>query len=98
MAGPSTVTPRVYVSRLGLLVCTLAHDSLDNSEPVSKLPQHSMKARIAPVVAAAVPPRRIRQKKGPKRLKKRAPLTVDDLDKDMEDYRASAPDVGMGIA
>ncbi|KIK06397.1 hypothetical protein K443DRAFT_3172 [Laccaria amethystina LaAM-08-1] len=67
-------------------------------EPVSKLPQHSMKARIAPVVAAAVPPRRIRQKKGPKRLKKRAPLTVDGLDKDMEDYRASAPDVGMGIA
>ncbi|EDR08263.1 uncharacterized protein LACBIDRAFT_297749 [Laccaria bicolor S238N-H82] len=66
--------------------------------PVSRLPQHSMKARIAPVVAAAVPPRRIRQKKGPKRLKKRAPMTVDDLDKDMEDYRASAPDVGMGIA
>jgi THO complex subunit 4 len=44
------------------------------------------------VKAAAVPPRRIRQKKGPKRLKKRAPLTIDDLDKEMEEYRAAAPD------
>jgi THO complex subunit 4 len=34
----------------------------------------------------------MRQKKGPKRLKKKVPLTIDDLDKEMEDYRAAAPD------
>ncbi|KAF8966619.1 hypothetical protein BDZ97DRAFT_1807169 [Flammula alnicola] len=36
-----------------------------------------------------------KQKKGPKRLKKtlkRGPATVADLDREMEDYRASAPD------
>ena len=52
--------------------------------------------RVA-VLAAPVPPRKIRQKKGPKRLKKRVPVTVDDLDKEMDDYRASAPDFHLGL-
>ncbi|KAF9552888.1 hypothetical protein CPC08DRAFT_714211 [Agrocybe pediades] len=51
--------------------------------------------RAAPVASAApLPPRRIKTKKGPKRLKKRQPVTVDDLDKEMEDYRAAAPEYG----
>jgi len=46
-------------------------------------------AQLAPI---PIPPRRFRQKKGPKRLKKRAPATVADLDQEMEDYRAAAPE------
>lgn len=56
------------------------------------VPFHS---RVA-VKAAPVPPKRIRQKKGPKRLKKRS-ATVDDLDRDMEEYRAAAPEVHLGL-
>ena len=52
--------------------------------------------RVAAVKAAPVPPRRIRQKKGPQRLKKRSP-TVDDLDREMEEYRAAAPDLHLGL-
>ena len=54
--------------------------------------------RVA-VKAAPVPPRKIRQKKGPKRLKKKTqiPLTIDDLDREMEEYRAAAPDFHLGL-
>ncbi len=52
----------------------------------SPLPQSVTPAVIKP---AAIPPRRIRQKKGPKRLKKRK--TAEDLDREMDDYRAAAP-------
>ncbi|KAG6902167.1 hypothetical protein C0995_003641 [Termitomyces sp. Mi166 len=45
--------------------------------------------------AIPIPPRRIRQKKGPKRIKKRAAITVDQLDKEMEDYRAAADMSGL---
>ena len=55
---------------------------------------------VAPVTVAPVPPRRMRQKKGPKRLKKRlaahahapraAPASKEDLDKEMDEYRAEA--------
>ena len=51
--------------------------------------------RVA-VKAAPVPPRRIRQKKGPRRLKKRS-TTVDDLDREMEEYRAAAPEFHLGL-
>lgn len=53
----------------------------------------------APVAVAPAPPRRVRQKKGPKRLKKRlagyanarpAPTSKEDLDKEMDEYRAEA--------
>ncbi|KAK2462996.1 hypothetical protein APHAL10511_004983 [Amanita phalloides] len=56
--------------------------------------------RIAPVVVAPLPPRRIRQKKGPKRLKKRLagytahqphrPASKEDLDKEMDDCVATS--------
>ncbi|KAF9482304.1 hypothetical protein BDN70DRAFT_801800 [Pholiota conissans] len=46
----------------------------------------------AAIKKAPIPPRRFKQKKGPKRLKKQQQVTVADLDKEMEDYRASAPD------
>jgi len=52
--------------------------------------------RVAAVKAASVPPIKMRQKRGPKRLKKRAP-TVDDLDREMEEYRAAAPDLHLGL-
>jgi len=51
----------------------------------------------AEVRAAPIPPRKIRQKKGPKRLKKKAPVTIDDLDREMEAYRAAAPDFHLGL-
>ncbi|KAF9528687.1 hypothetical protein CPB83DRAFT_766388 [Crepidotus variabilis] len=48
-------------------------------------------SRVAPalVAPASIPPRRVRTKKGPKRLNKRA-VTAEDLDQEMEDYRAAA--------
>ncbi|PPQ89238.1 hypothetical protein CVT25_001317 [Psilocybe cyanescens] len=48
-------------------------------------------AQVAATKPIPIPPRKLKTKKGPKRLKKRAPATVDDLDKEMEDYRAAAP-------
>jgi THO complex subunit 4 len=51
--------------------------------------------RVA-VKAAPAPLRRTRQKKGPHRLKKRSP-TVDDLDREMEEYRAAAPNFHLGL-
>ncbi|KAF8813144.1 hypothetical protein BYT27DRAFT_7181730 [Phlegmacium glaucopus] len=61
--------------------------------PVTPIAPRSLvfQPRVA-VKPAPVPPRRVRQKKGPKRLKKK---TIDDLDKEMEDYRAAAPDPGL---
>ncbi|KAH0578290.1 hypothetical protein H2248_003916 [Termitomyces sp. 'cryptogamus'] len=62
---------------------------------------HAQKARSQmqivppPNAAIPVPPRRIRQKKGPKRIKKRAAITIDQLDKEMEDYRAAADMSGL---
>jgi THO complex subunit 4 len=56
--------------------------------PLKATPQTtSAQAKPTPI-----PPRRLRQKKGPKRLKKREQKTVADLDKEMDEYRASAPD------
>ncbi|KAG6812460.1 hypothetical protein H0H92_002725 [Tricholoma furcatifolium] len=55
-------------------------------------------AQTIPPAPAAIPlpPRRIRQKKGPKRIKKRqAAVTAAQLDQDMEDYRASADMTGL---
>ncbi|KAG6908940.1 hypothetical protein DXG01_002719 [Tephrocybe rancida] len=56
-------------------------------------------ARTGPPSTAIVPlpPRRIRQKKGPKRIKKlqAAAVTIDQLDKEMEDYRAAADMSGL---
>lgn len=63
--------------------------SLRTSHPPLKV---TPRAVPAPAKPAPIPPRRFRQKKGPKRLKKREPVTVADLDKEMEDYRASAPE------
>lgn len=48
-----------------------------------------------PAKEIPIPPRRFKVKKGPKRLKKR--VTVADLDQEMEDYRASAPDAFAGL-
>jgi THO complex subunit 4 len=54
-----------------------------------------MAQRVKPVAVKppAVPPRRVVRRKGPKRLKKRI-VTVEDLDKEMDDYRAAAPEDG----
>ncbi|KAG5642085.1 hypothetical protein DXG03_003638 [Asterophora parasitica] len=47
---------------------------------------------IIPTAVVPVPPRRVRQKKGPKRIKKlqRPAATIDQLDKEIDDYRAAA--------
>lgn len=53
-------------------------------------------SQAQPTVASVltpVPPRRVRHKKGAKRIKKliqNLPVTRDQLDKEMEDYRAAA--------
>ncbi|KAF8191803.1 hypothetical protein BJ912DRAFT_1021980 [Pholiota molesta] len=82
---------------------TTAAAPSQNNTPVPTGPrQHVQPKPAAPpkplptaaVKEAPIPPRRFKAKKGPKRLKKRqrAVTTVADLDKEMEDYRASAPD------
>ena len=50
-----------------------------------------MAQRVKPanVKSPALPPRRLVRRKGPKRLKKRV-ATVEDLDKEMDEYRAAA--------
>lgn len=59
----------------------------------------SISLRQIVTTVAPVPPRRMRQKKGPKRLKKRlagypnarpTPASKEDLDKEMDEYRAEA--------
>lgn len=52
-----------------------------------------MAQRVKPLTVkpTAIPPRRLVRRKGPKRLKKKL-VTVEDLDKEMEDYRAAAPE------
>ena len=52
--------------------------------------------RVGVKATAPVPPRRIRQKKGPRRLRKRA-TTADDLDREIEEYRAAAPEFHLGL-
>ncbi|EAU89565.1 hypothetical protein CC1G_02454 [Coprinopsis cinerea okayama7 len=73
---------------------------LPNQPLVTKL-QAQAAARIAsgappPTAPRAVPPRRPRIRKGPKRLQKKA-VTVEDLDKEMEDYRAAIPENGFAM-
>ncbi|GLB44018.1 putative RNA recognition motif containing protein [Lyophyllum shimeji] len=61
-------------------------------------PPARTQSALAPVPGnIPVPPRRVRQKKGPKRIKKRqaAAVTKDQLDKEMEDYRAAADMLGL---
>ncbi|KAG6843579.1 hypothetical protein H0H93_000589 [Arthromyces matolae] len=49
-----------------------------------------------PYPSIAVPPRHVRQKKGPRRIKKlRVPVSAAQLDKEMEDYRAGADMTGL---
>ncbi|KAG5635091.1 hypothetical protein H0H81_012463 [Sphagnurus paluster] len=75
-----------------------------NAAPAPPLKQqkaraHAQQKQHQDTVPAAipVPPRRLRQKKGPKRIKKLQAVNVtrDQLDKEMEDYRASADMTGL---
>ena len=56
-------------------------------------PSAPIMQRVRPVAVKppAVPPRRLVRRKGPKRLKKRV-VTIEDLDKEMDEYRAAAPE------
>ncbi|KIM47157.1 hypothetical protein M413DRAFT_270472 [Hebeloma cylindrosporum] len=78
-ASPATSTQQILVQ---------AAASKSAPRPLNVTPR----AVPAPAKPVPIPPRRFRQKKGPKRLKKKEPVTVADLDKEMEDYRASAPE------
>ncbi|EKM76724.1 hypothetical protein AGABI1DRAFT_115612 [Agaricus bisporus var. burnettii JB137-S8] len=101
--APPVVTPAL-LGRLGGRIS----DEPTNLKVSPSKPALTLQERTQPPV---VPPRRIRYKKGPKRLKKKqlaannimgrvgghvakASLSKDDLDKEMEDYRAGA----IGIA
>ncbi|KAF9456466.1 hypothetical protein BDZ94DRAFT_1177637 [Collybia nuda] len=63
--------------------------------------RHPNQARAANTASATAVPagtKKVRYKKGPKRIKKQvqnARLTVDQLDKEMEDYRAAADTSGL---
>ncbi|KAG6875272.1 hypothetical protein C0992_004503 [Termitomyces sp. T32_za158] len=63
--------------------------------PQAQKTRSHMQVIPRPNAAIPIPPRRLRQKKGPKRIKKRAAVTVDQLDKEMEDYRAAADMSGL---
>ncbi|RDB30822.1 mRNA export protein mlo3 [Hypsizygus marmoreus] len=60
-------------------------------------PAQAQPATIMVSNGVPAPTRRVRYKKGPKRIKKviYSPLTRDQLDKEMEDYRASADISGL---
>ncbi|KJA21386.1 hypothetical protein HYPSUDRAFT_730012 [Hypholoma sublateritium FD-334 SS-4] len=64
-------------------------------QPKVAHPAPAVRNTAPPVKEIPIPPRRFKVKKGPKRLKKR--VTVADLDQEMEDYRASAPDTFTGL-
>ncbi|KAF8155531.1 hypothetical protein B0H34DRAFT_713663 [Crassisporium funariophilum] len=105
--GPSTSSilpgppaPPTLLNRLAPANAPIAKTYLpvNASTPTGPRHERTIHARVASapvrsnVKTAPLPPRRFRQKKGPKRLKKRDPATVADLDKEMEDYRAAAPE------
>ncbi|KAF8330105.1 hypothetical protein F5887DRAFT_1002106 [Amanita rubescens] len=83
------------LDRIGQIAGNPAHKTAKVGAAQTYLPQS---LTVAPVTVAPVPPRRIRQKKGPKRLKKRVEehtqsrqsASKEDLDKEMDEYRAEA--------
>ena len=79
------------------LLHTLRHTNANPHTFTSRKPrQHNPHARLAlPALPAPVPPRRIRQKKGPRRIKKQVAKSREQLDKEMEDYRAAADTFGL---
>lgn len=69
-------------------------------QPRQPVRQPNQPRAVATASATAVPvaPKRVRYKKGPKRIKKQMqnmPVTADQLDKEMEDYRAAADMSGL---
>ncbi|KAF5381276.1 hypothetical protein D9615_008379 [Tricholomella constricta] len=70
------------------------HPRVHNTRPPTQ-PRTLPALAIVPT-GIPVPPRRVRHKKGPKRIKKfQAAATREQLDKDMEDYRAAADMSGL---
>lgn len=61
--------------------------------PIFSQPLNVTPAVRPSVTVQPIPPRRMRVKKGAKRLKKivNKPKTKEQLDNEMEDYRAAAP-------
>lgn len=99
---PSRTVPSGYVSNLHCcplhpysVVVLILRYGLFLSRPKQTRQQTNVPPRTAAPVFAAHPtaPRKFRQKKGPRRIKKQlAPTSVEQLDKEMEDYRAAATD------
>ncbi|KAJ2915412.1 hypothetical protein MD484_g4975, partial [Candolleomyces efflorescens] len=93
---PQQPQPLTLLQRLGEPVSNWPGASTSATPPTkaaSKKTFTGKPALVAPTLAAQ-PSRRQRIKKGPKRLKKREPVTAAQLDQDMDAYRTvvSSPD------
>ncbi|KAJ7033687.1 hypothetical protein C8F04DRAFT_1103829 [Mycena alexandri] len=91
--GPSKAVPNVPVGGPAPMSLRFATTANPRRQPN----QHTQPPRPATPYnsnfPAPIPPRRYRTKKGPKRLKKQfQSRSKEQLDRDMEDYRASAQD------
>ncbi|KAG6839780.1 hypothetical protein C0991_011731 [Blastosporella zonata] len=94
--GAGAVPPSTpsLLHRIGKVSVAKQPPTAVNGAPIQPRVQKPRPTQAIPHPGATVPlpPRRIRQKKGPKRIKKlqTAAATIYQLDKEMEDYRAAA--------
>ncbi|RXW22091.1 hypothetical protein EST38_g3756 [Candolleomyces aberdarensis] len=85
--------PLTLLERLGEPVSNApvaSTSAMPAAKPASKKNPSGKPAPVAPVPATQAV-RRQRMKKGPKRLKKREPVTAAQLDQDMDTYRTGVP-------
>ncbi|KAF9449829.1 hypothetical protein P691DRAFT_798832 [Macrolepiota fuliginosa MF-IS2] len=112
--APPTVTPTLLTRLGGKVPAAPKSASAAASPPSAPVLTLQQRTQIPATKVPIGPSRRVRFKKGPKRLKKqhlvlggtvegvRAPVkrnsvSKDDLDKEMEDYRAAAGGIGIAV-
>ncbi|KAI0078319.1 hypothetical protein K474DRAFT_1660535 [Panus rudis PR-1116 ss-1] len=104
--APKAPTPQVpsLLARLGVQPpAAPVAPTAPSSKRAAKASKQAAVASILPRIEPQPNPRKaLRQKKGPRRLKKahiqKQPADKDTLDREMEDYRAAAADVSMKSA
>ncbi|KAL0960033.1 hypothetical protein HGRIS_011681 [Hohenbuehelia grisea] len=97
--GPPSLFSRLSAPVNGKTTTSPAMSAPASPRPINVTPRAANPPRAAPPVRAnqsqpiPIPPRKVRQKKGARRLNKRVKpekKTKEDLDKEMEDYQAQA--------
>lgn len=91
--GKTPTGPSQYVSQPELKPqkspCSLTICPFRPTQPRNQTKQPNPRT-VPPDTKVPIPPRRVRSKKGPKRIQKQLAKSRDQLDKEMEDYRAAA--------